>query len=453
MQLVKFASINNSTQSKLNQRILTPDSIPMFVLPPKLDKCHRSSVENCTWNSTRKFLHRSTAEIKPLYIITGVLLCLVMKDIESKTRNSLDQNSGKTSLNSLCNENSPKDRKLVTSASANKISSRIFDRKQSPTIDESEDRRHSYQTNRSSKNELNQTFYDSLRSMIKDNKRSKSETLLNLPFGVSEMLENQSKKTNPAMNSMNSSTCTLNKAYDESKNCLVPKDVRAPLQTAKLADQIGTDKDMFLMRSMSTNFQKENVIIEASESTDHLKPDNNIFGFLDIELKYDFDTELISMTFKNLNFKPLVEVNELKSKIFYYICHDAAADKHDPNDRTQIAGAKKSKEFFYVKNIKFDRNFKHSIKDIDFSLDEYARKMKKTTTFFSRCTMKSSLVLRHRLVIIFKIRSYIPISRRSLISTFRKKSRVFRGEIVLENINPLKSNFHFVQKKFTLFEH
>jgi hypothetical protein len=56
MQLMKFASLTTSTNNKLNERILTPNSIPVFVLPPKLDAQHRNSVENCSLQNNRKLM-------------------------------------------------------------------------------------------------------------------------------------------------------------------------------------------------------------------------------------------------------------------------------------------------------------------------------------------------------------------------------------------------------------
>ena len=40
MPLLKLS--NNNMLLKLNERIITPDSIPVFVLPPTLDSCRNS---------------------------------------------------------------------------------------------------------------------------------------------------------------------------------------------------------------------------------------------------------------------------------------------------------------------------------------------------------------------------------------------------------------------------
>jgi hypothetical protein len=44
MPLLKLSnnSNNNNMILKLNERIITPDSIPVFVLPPTLDSCRNS---------------------------------------------------------------------------------------------------------------------------------------------------------------------------------------------------------------------------------------------------------------------------------------------------------------------------------------------------------------------------------------------------------------------------
>ncbi len=51
MALLKLYSLTNTNNLKVNERIITPHSIPIFVLPPTLESCRNSKYLS---HSTRK---------------------------------------------------------------------------------------------------------------------------------------------------------------------------------------------------------------------------------------------------------------------------------------------------------------------------------------------------------------------------------------------------------------
>ncbi len=311
-------------------------------------------------------------------------------------------------------------------------------------------------------NELQNTLYCSFLNMVNDNKRSKSETLLNLPQVVMEKRQCYAKNTNNNSATTDSSTSTLNKLNSEdSKNLL--KDPRSSLHTSKslLVEDTWIKRDNVILRSVSSNFPNENAIAKPTEPTKPLfycALDNNasdyvLTGYADVHLTYNFANNTISIKFKNLNFKPIIEVNELKSKIFHHINHEMTECTHRTNENDKSNNElKQSEKLVSVKKIKFDKNFKDSVKDVNFKCENRIRKLKRSSSIVNRNGSGSNYFLSHTFVIVFKLHSYLPISRHLLKSTFRKKSRVFRGEMALENINPLKSSFQYIQKEFKLIE-
>lgn len=57
MPLLKFYNRNSNQNIKINERVITPNSIPIFILPPTLDSCRKSSQKNQYLSYSTRKLH------------------------------------------------------------------------------------------------------------------------------------------------------------------------------------------------------------------------------------------------------------------------------------------------------------------------------------------------------------------------------------------------------------
>lgn len=153
--------------------------------------------------------------------------------------------------------------------------------------------------------------------------------------------------------------------------------------------------------------QRDNYNIKQRSSSE------NITGFVDVVVSRD--TKKISVMLKNLSFRPLVEVNYLKAKIF--VSRDEGKLK------------------FEKKIAKFDANLRNTITSVNFS---FHKKYYPNQIF--------------KILVTFLIHSYVPISRKDLNSTFRKDKRIFRGTLLIENVYVDDGSNFTMKQKFDIFE-
>lgn len=176
---------------------------------------------------------------------------------------------------------------------------------------------------------------------------------------------------------------------------------------------------------------------------------------------------LLSISLKNFRTEPLIEINHIKAKFNYLsieLVESKSMDliekhKHTSNGQL-LAKINKIKS----KKCKFDNNLKSFSKPVDFDLvDEhflsvteeatnlqmkkinakqrqqsnelndddsgFSSQKKKSTSFETTATVNPVEPKRTYLFLFsIEVHSYLPVSRKILISTFRKKKRIFKGQ-------------------------
>jgi hypothetical protein len=208
---------------------------------------------------------------------------------------------------------------------------------------------------------------------------------------------------------------------------------------------------------------------------------------------------LISINLKNLKPEPLIEINYVKSRLTYFSIEqiDGANTGLPHNDSNfNITSSISTQNFsngtkkannpqqpvvkltrIKTKKCKFDHNFKGLSKPLDFYLDtEHFMSVTEEATNIKLKSMAGlggssknietdsfdnmlNEALEENEVIVDKkafaflftieLHSYLPVSRKTLSSTFRKKKRIFRGQCQIHE-NFIKSTQF--SKKFILHE-
>jgi hypothetical protein len=186
------------------------------------------------------------------------------------------------------------------------------------------------------------------------------------------------------------------------------------------------------------------------------------------KLQQNLNGHLLTLNMKNLRVYPLMEINHIKAKLSYLKIELVNSDKENDQqvsaiDSPQMSPAKPfSATFvklnrFKEKKCKFDRNLKNFAKQIDFELStdhfitftEEATKaqMRKLNqknnnrSYFENGANnlnnghgsdqkqdQQSKKSAYLFLFSIELHSYLPISRKTLSSTFRKQKRVFKGE-------------------------
>lgn len=180
-------------------------------------------------------------------------------------------------------------------------------------------------------------------------------------------------------------------------------------------------------------------------------------GLIDVsfeKLQQNLKGHVISIDLKNLRVEPLIEINYIKAKLSYLTLELVECDQEtamSAKRKKLMAKIHKIK----VKKCKFDHNLKNLSKPIDFDLvnehfmsvteeamnlqmrkmnasfeqtngqTDIRKSMSKYSTIDNNCVKKEK-----KFVFYFNVElhSYIPVSRKILSSTFRKKKRIFKGQ-------------------------
>jgi hypothetical protein len=183
------------------------------------------------------------------------------------------------------------------------------------------------------------------------------------------------------------------------------------------------------------------------------------------KLQQNLQGHLLTLNIKNLHVEPLMEINHIKAKLSYFkielVNNDndtgnssAAAATTEAGAAAAVGGAKftsNARTFvkinrFKEKKCKFDRNLKNFARPIDFELskdhfifvsEEAVRaQMKKLNIRMDNELDDDGVTDRTVYLFLFwiELHSYLPVSRKTLSSTFRKQKRVFKGECqIVEN--------------------
>ncbi len=176
------------------------------------------------------------------------------------------------------------------------------------------------------------------------------------------------------------------------------------------------------------------------------------------KLQQNLQGHLLTLNIKNLHVEPLMEINHIKAKLGYLKIELVNNDNSDgqlrngsnsdePANNVKSSAAKfttNARTFvklnrFKERKCKFDRNLKNFAKPIDFELS------KDHFIFVSEEAVRAQMRKLNikmddlgddgasdRTVYLFlfwiELHSYLPVSRKTLSSTFRKQKRVFKGE-------------------------
>lgn len=215
----------------------------------------------------------------------------------------------------------------------------------------------------------------------------------------------------------------------------------------------------------SNKNNKSKVILNMSD-----KKSSNISCFIDVsfeKLQQNLNGHLISINLKNLRCEPLIEINCIKAKLSYLsvelIEANNLSENSDGNNShnflisnniTKHMNSKNVKFLAKVKNFKskkckFDKNLKNFSKPLDFDLinehfmsvteEAMNLQMKKLISLApvdSNNNHNSNMNFENKndktktylFVFSVEIHSYLPVSRKILSSTFRKKKRIFKGQ-------------------------
>jgi hypothetical protein len=184
------------------------------------------------------------------------------------------------------------------------------------------------------------------------------------------------------------------------------------------------------------------------------------------KLQQNLQGHLLTLNIKNLHVEPLMEVNYIKAKLSYLkielVNNDTDASTNQPANSGGDDSANNIKNSaakfttnartfvklnrFKEKKCKFDRNLKNFAKPMDFELskdhfiyvsEEAVRaQMKKLNIKMGDEMGDDGASDRTVYLFLFwiELHSYLPVSRKTLSSTFRKQKRVFKGECqIFEN--------------------
>lgn len=194
------------------------------------------------------------------------------------------------------------------------------------------------------------------------------------------------------------------------------------------------------------------------------------------KLQQNTKGHLISIDLKNLRVQPLIEINFIKAKLSYFTLELVECDQEvnvSPKRKKLMAKIHKIK----VKKCKFDNNLKNLCKPIDFDLvDEHFMtvseeamnlQIKKMNASIDQgsgegnglkslkklCTLDGGCGKQEKKFVFYlniELHSYIPVSRKILSSTFRKKKRIFKGQCQIhENfISSTQFTKNFVLNEF-----
>ena len=201
--------------------------------------------------------------------------------------------------------------------------------------------------------------------------------------------------------------------------------------------------------------------------------------FIDVsfeKLQQNTKGHMISIDLKNLRVQPLIEINFIKAKLSYFTLELVDCEQEinvSSKRKKMMAKIHKIK----VKKCKFDNNLKNLSKPIDFDLinehfmtvSEEAmnlqikkmnasidqgngerdglKSFKKFSTLDTVCSKQEKKFVFYLNV---ELHSYIPVSRKILSSTFRKKKRTFKGQCQIhENfISSTQFTKNFVLNEF-----
>ena len=191
------------------------------------------------------------------------------------------------------------------------------------------------------------------------------------------------------------------------------------------------------------------------------------------KLQQNMQGHLLTLSIKNLHVEPLIEINHIKAKLSYVKVELGNGDSENENENNASAAwpRKEATPKFFVKltrfkekKCKFDRNLKNFAKAVDFELssehfmhvtEEAMRAQMKKLNFKmddENGTANSDNAFNQKtylFVFWIELHSYLPISRKTLSSTFRKQKRVFKGEChICENF----VNFTEFPKTFIINE-
>ena len=222
------------------------------------------------------------------------------------------------------------------------------------------------------------------------------------------------------------------------------------------------------------------------------KEKSDLNGYIDVsieKLQQHFAAHILAMSIKNFRVEPLIEINYIKSNLTYLTVEmvetTKKAENNDKLDNNDSSGSveknyknhkSKKKKLFakIIKNktikCKFDANGKNFVKPVEFELHEehfinvtneaanlQLQKLSKSNSTFAitsdlfgnKGDNAAKDTKKYLFLFSIEIHSYLPISRKTLSSTFRKKKRIFKGHCqIYENF---VRNTQFT-KKFQLIE-
>lgn len=203
------------------------------------------------------------------------------------------------------------------------------------------------------------------------------------------------------------------------------------------------------------------------------------------KLQQHLNGHLISINIKNLRTKPLMEINYIKAKLTYLTVELvdpeqvlASSVGANPLNKAVLSNSLKKKKVLAkinkikVKKCKFDNNLKNFAKPIDFDLvnEHFMSVTEEAMNLQMKKLLKSShngsvdysefekgaqegdsnaAKKTYLFYLTVEIHSYLPVSRKILSSTFRKKKRIFKGQCQIQENFISSTQF---TKNFTLNE-
>lgn len=191
-------------------------------------------------------------------------------------------------------------------------------------------------------------------------------------------------------------------------------------------------------------------------------------AFVDVsieKLQQTLHGHTLSISLKNFRTEPLIEINHIKAKFCYLSIELVDSKSIDVNSIRSQSPSSSGQMYAKINKIKtrkckFDHNLKSFSKPIDFELvDEHFLSVTEEATNLQirKVVMKSSggqqslgdtgdedsarrlssvennsaggdMKKTYLFLFSIEVHSYLPVSRKILISTFRKKKRIFKGQ-------------------------
>ena len=173
---------------------------------------------------------------------------------------------------------------------------------------------------------------------------------------------------------------------------------------------------------------------------------------IDFQVKFDNDSNEITILMANTQTKPVIEINKIKSKLMYVCKNDKNLNNLTNNNQSSDDETSLATNSFVTKKILKKQNFKLiKTKKVNFDANKRSNVKKIKFSLFKEAINNTDML--HSFILDMEIQSYVPISRKILSSTFRNTKRKFKGQLVFENIELYCLNdINLIAKDFEIFE-